>query len=58
MIAIEVTSMENEHEFAQKDVQDGYVPRPKWQVWGARAAVVIFIFLVILQILWIARGGL
>ena len=50
--------MENEHEFAQKDVQDGYVPRPKWQVWGAWAAVVIFIFLVILQILGIARGGL
>ena len=49
--------MENEREMQQPE-QEGYVPRPKWQVWGARAAVVIFIFLVIVQILGIARGGL
>ena len=34
--------------------QEGYVPRPKWQVWAARAGLVIFIGIVILQILQIA----
>ena len=50
--------MENEREFEQAPAQEGYVPRPKWQVWGARAAAVIFILLVIFQILSIARGGM
>lgn len=36
----------------------GYVPRPAWQVWCARVALVIFIIIVIGQILRIARGGL
>ena len=35
-----------------------YTPRPAWQVWCARIALVIFIFIVIGQILRIARGGL
>lgn len=38
--------------------QEGYVPRPGWQVWGARIGLVIFILLVIAQIVNIARGGL
>ena len=49
--------MENEREMQQPE-QEGYVPRPRWQVWGARIAVVIFVILVFLQILGIARGGL
>jgi len=36
----------------------GYVPRPAWQVWSARIALVLFIIIVIGQILRIARGGL
>lgn len=36
----------------------GYVPRPAWQVWLARVALVLFIIIVIGQILRIARGGL
>ena len=36
----------------------GYVPRPMWQVWLARVALVLFIIIVIGQILRIARGGL
>ena len=36
----------------------GYVPRPAWQVWAARVALVLFIIIVIGQILRIARGGL
>ena len=34
--------------------EEGYVPRPLWQVWAARVGLVIFIGLVILQILQIA----
>ena len=37
---------------------EGYVPRPAWQVWGARIGLVLFIIFVIYQILSIARGGL
>ena len=33
-------------------------PRPAWQVWLARVALVLFIIIVIGQILRIARGGL
>ena len=36
----------------------GYTPRPAWQVWGARAALVLFILFVIYQLLAIATGGL
>ena len=43
---------------AAEEVTTGYVPRPAWQVWAARVALVIFIFIVIGQILRIARGGL
>ena len=34
-----------------------YVPRPAWQVWCSRIALVIFILIVIGQALRIARGG-
>lgn len=38
--------------------QKDYVPRPAWQIWGARLGLVIFIGFVILQLLTIAGGGL
>jgi hypothetical protein len=38
--------------------QPAYVPRPKWQVWAARAGLVLFILFVIYQYLAIARGGI
>ena len=34
-----------------------YTPRPAWQVWCARVALVLFIIIVMGQILRIARGG-
>ena len=34
------------------------VPRPAWQVWAARAGLVLVLILVVIQILSIARGGL
>ena len=36
--------------------QEGYVPRPAWQVWGARVGLVIFILFVIWQLIQIAGG--
>ena len=64
MIKDEVNLMEEKNE--QFDVeqpeiqeqQESYVPRPVWQVWGARIALVLFLIFVAYQILSIARGGL
>ena len=50
--------MENEREFELEQEADGYVPRPAWQVWGARIAAVLFVILILIQIIGIARGGL
>ena len=47
--------MENEQNIPE---QEGYVPRPKWQVWLARIGVVAMVALVILYYITIARGGL
>ncbi len=49
--------MENQKD-NQTSPQEGYVPRPAWQVWAARIGLVIFIGFVIFQILQIAGGGL
>ena len=37
---------------------NGYIPRPAWQVWMARVGLVFMILFVIYQILAIAMGGL
>ena len=50
--------MENENIIPEEVQNEGYVPRPRWQVWGARIALVLFILLVIMSYLHIARGGL
>ena len=49
--------MENQKENTTPE-QEGYIPRPAWQVWGARVALVLFLIFVIYQILTIAGGGL
>ena len=41
MIKVEVSTMEEE--IMEQEVQEEYVPRPRWQVWGARIALVVFI---------------
>ena len=38
--------------------EQGYVPRPAWQVWAARVALVFVILFVLYQILSIATGGM
>lgn len=47
-----------EEEKKEPETQEGYVPRPAWQVWAARLGVALMILFVIYQILSIARGGL
>ena len=49
--------MDNQKENAMPE-QEGYTPRPTWQVWAARLGLVIFIGIVITQILQIAGTGL
>lgn len=39
-------------------VEEGYVPRPAWQVWMARVGLVLFILVVILYYLNMMRSGL
>ena len=50
--------MEENFENQELDREDGYVPRPAWQVWGARVGLVLFILFVIYQLIQIAGGGL
>ncbi len=38
--------------------EEGYEPRPAWQVWMARAGLVFFVLFVIWQLVQIATGGL
>ena len=38
--------------------EEGYVPRPAWQVWMARVGLVLFLLFVIWQLVQIAGGGL
>jgi len=48
--------MENEKEIVPEE-QPGYAPRPRWQVWLARAGLVVFVvFLILYYIIWF-RGG-
>ena len=49
--------MDNHEENIQPQEQ-GYVPRPAWQVWAARIGLVIFLIFVAIQLMQIAGGGL
>ena len=42
----------------QDNQEQLYTPRPAWQVWCARVALVFVILFVIYQILSIATGGM
>jgi len=57
MIVCEVNSMEDRNDETLPQ-EEGYVPRPAWQVWGARVGLVLMILFVIYQLLRIAGGGL
>ena len=38
--------------------EEGYTPRPTWQVWAARVGLILFLILVAFQVISIARGGM
>ncbi|MBQ2928030.1 MAG: hypothetical protein IJD98_05605 [Oscillospiraceae bacterium] len=55
--------MDNGNEKEQLDAvsepqEEGYVPRPAWQVWMARVGLVLFLLFVLWQLMQIAGGGL
>jgi len=47
-----------EEQMMPEQEEQGYVERPKWQVWAARVAVVVMVALIILYYISIARGGM
>ncbi|MBQ7801417.1 MAG: hypothetical protein IJ375_03730 [Oscillospiraceae bacterium] len=51
--------MEEEHIDIPEEEQaeEAYEPRPGWQVWLARVALVLFIALIIMYYVNISRGG-
>ncbi len=49
--------MENQNENTVPE-EEGYIPRPAWQVWGARVGLVLFLLFVIWQLFQISQGGL
>ena len=46
-----------ENENLTEEPKETYVPRPVWQLWAARAALVLVLLFVAYQILSIATGG-
>ena len=44
-------------ELRPEDFEEEYIPRPRWQVWGARVAVVLVVVLVAMYYITIACGG-
>ena len=49
---------ELESQIPEEAQQPSYTPRPWWQVWGARILLVLFVILVILYYINVARGGI
>ena len=41
-----------------ESAEEGYAPRPKWQVWAARIGLALFILTLIAYYLNVFRGGL
>ena len=50
--------MDNTHDNQPPVPEEGYTPRPVWQVWAARIGLVLFLVFVAYQIISIAGGGL
>ena len=42
----------------QMPEEQGYVPRPMWQVWAARVALALFILIAIYQFMAMVTGGM
>ena len=50
------TEIAPEEELSEQP-QEVHTPRPAWQVWGARVALVVFILYIIMYYINIMRGG-
>ena len=50
--------MENLSNMPENEQEQGYTPRPAWQVWAARIGLVLFIGLVIFSYILLANGAL
>ncbi len=50
--------MDERNENTPQPENEGYTPRPAWQVWAARIGLVIFLGFVVFQLISVARGGL
>lgn len=51
--------MENEEQQIEtQEEKPKYKPRPEWQIWAARAGLVIMIISIILYYIHIATGGM
>lgn len=44
-------------EAAEEQKTETHEPRPAWQIWGARIALVVFILYLIMYYINIMRGG-
>ncbi len=51
-----IKKLKKERDTAVQPKEEGYVPRPKWQLWAARVGLVLFLLLVIAQIINLAGG--
>ena len=50
--------MDEQHKNEVEETKEpGYVPRPAWQVWGARIGLVIFVLFLVMYYINIFRGG-
>ena len=58
MISFEVKSMDEMRENDNIRPEEGYAPRPRWQVWAARIGLALFILTLIAYYLNVFRGGL
>ena len=47
----------NEHNRFEETPDEGYVPRPAWQVWCARIGLVLFLTVVVMYYINLFRGG-
>lgn len=50
--------MDEERNLSETEPEQPYVPRPGWQVWAARIGLAVFLALIAMYYINIARGGL
>ena len=46
-----------EEEILNNEEEKGYTPRPKWQVWGAWIALLVFLAFLVMYYINVFRGG-